>query len=181
MDKKSKFSFKYELIIYIVVIVLSAYFLPKYVIQRTVVDGDSMLNTLHDSEQLIMEKISYHFHDPKRFDIIVFYPYGKEDKRHYVKRVIGLPGETVQIQDSDIYINGQLLKENYGREPAVYAGIAAEPLKLAEDEFFVLGDNRNESYDSRYAEIGPVSRDNLCGRIVFRIYPFKKFGVMTSK
>ena len=78
MDKKSKFSFKYELIIYIVVIVLSAYFLPKYVIQRTVVDGDSMLNTLHDSEQLIMEKISYHFHDPKRFDIIVFYPYGKE-------------------------------------------------------------------------------------------------------
>lgn len=181
MSKKTKHIFRYEIIIYIIAIVLSAYFIPKYVIQRTVVDGDSMLNTLHNKEQLIMEKVSYHFHDPERFDIVVFYPFGKEDNRHYVKRVIGLPGETVQIKDSHIYINGRRLEEDYGREPVADAGIAGKPLTLGSDEFFVMGDNRNESYDSRYAEIGPVTRDNLCGRIVFRIYPFNRFGVITSK
>ncbi len=178
---KHKNRFKIELIIYIIAIVFSVYFFPKYVVQRTVVDGNSMLNTLHDKEHLIMEKVSYRFHDPKRFDIAVFYPYGREDGRHYVKRIIGLPGETIQIKDSDIYINGTLLYEDYGKEPMIFSGIATEPLTLSEDEFFVLGDNRNESYDSRYAEIGPVNRKNLCGRIVFRIYPFDRFGLIKSK
>ena len=124
----------------------------------------------------MVEKVSYRFSDPKRFDVIVFYPHGRESDDYYIKRVIGLPGETVQIKGNDIYINGKIIKENYGKDPMTESGIAAEPLKLGDDEFFVLGDNRAISEDSRYEEVGPVKRENIEGRAILRIYPFSKFG-----
>ena len=88
--------------------------------------------------------------------------------------MIGLPGETVQIKGSTIYIDGKPLKENYGKDPIDYAGIAEKPIKLGDDEYFVLGDNREISRDSRYEEVGKVK--NIEGRAVLRIYPFDKFG-----
>ena len=140
-----------------------------------------MMNTLHNNDNLIVEKVSYRFGDPERFDIIVFYPYGKEEdpEDYYVKRVIGLPGETVQIIGSDIFINGDLLEENYGRVPIRHAGVAKEPFTLGPDEFFVLGDNREASEDSR--AFGAVNKSDISGQVVLRIYPFNRFGLMTNK
>ncbi|MBQ2320394.1 MAG: signal peptidase I [Lachnospiraceae bacterium] len=157
--------------------VLCITFVPRYVLQRTIVSGSSMESTLHNKENLLVEKVSYRFKDPDRFDVIVFYPYGRESDDYYIKRVIGLPGETVQIKGDTIYINGEEIKENYGKDPMVYAGIAEEPLKLADDEFFVLGDNREVSEDSRYEEVGPVKRENIEGKAILRIYPFSEFGI----
>lgn len=180
--KQGKGSFIWELIIYAVIIVLCVTVVPRYVIQRTQVDGDSMKNTLHDEESLLVEKVTYRFKDPDRFDIITFYPRGRDHKDYYVKRIIGLPGETIQITGDTIYINGEVLKEEYGKEPMETAGIAEKPIKLGADEFFVLGDNRNESIDSRNGDdVGVVKRKNIDGHAVLRIYPFSEFGTIQNK
>lgn len=165
-----------ELFVYAVIIVVCIIFVPKYVIQRTIVDGTSMESTLQDEDNLLVEKVSYHLSKPDRFDVIVFYPFGRENDAYYIKRVIGLPGETIQIVGDTIYIDGEVLEENYGKDPMTKSGIAREPLKLGDDEYFVLGDNRSVSEDSRYSEIGPVTRDKIAGKAVLRIYPFSKFG-----
>ena len=165
-----------ELCIYIAIIVICVAFVPKYVLQRTIVDGKSMMNTLKHGENLLVEKVSYHFTDPGRFDVIVFYPHGRESSDYYIKRVIGLPGETVQIKGEDIYINDEKIEENFGKDPIVDPGIAEKPIKLGDDEFFVLGDNRTVSEDSRYEEVGPVKRENIEGRAILRIYPLSEFG-----
>ena len=115
-----------ELLIYVVIIVFCATLFPKYVIRRTQVDGNSMETTLQDKDDLIVEKVTYHFKDPDRFDIITFYPKGRNAKEYYIKRVIGLPGETIQIIGDTIYINGNVLKEYYGLEPMLSGGIAKE-------------------------------------------------------
>lgn len=167
-----------ELIVYVAIIVVCVMVVPRYVIQRTIVDGTSMESTLQDEDNLLVDKLSYRFSDPKRFDIIVFYPYGRENEDYYIKRVIGLPGETIQIVGDTIYIDGKVLEENYGKDPMTESGIASEPLKLGKDEYFVLGDNREVSEDSRYEEVGPVSRDKIEGKAILRIYPFKKFGTI---
>lgn len=177
-EKSGKSSFLAELLIYVAIVALCLFVIPKYVVQRTVVSGTSMLDTLKDGDNLMVEKVSYRLSDPKRFDVIVFYPYGREDESYYVKRIIGLPGETVQIIGDEIYIDGKLLEENYGRDPMTYSGIAEEPVKLDNDEYFVLGDNRKISKDSRYEDVGPVDRDLIEGRALFRIYPFDSIGTV---
>jgi len=170
----------FEILVYVVLLIVCVYFVPKYVLQRTVVDGSSMQNTLQEDDSLLVEKVSYHFTDPDRFDIVVFYPFGRDDKiNYYVKRIIGLPGETVQIKGDDIYINGQIIEENYGKDPITDEGIASEPIVLADDEYFVLGDNREVSEDSRV--FGPVERKNIEGKAFFRIYPFNTFGSLNDK
>lgn len=167
-----------ELLLYAMIFLLCVFVLPRYVVQKTIVDGDSMENTLYNADRLLIDKLSYHFSNPDRFDIVVFYPYGKDVDEYYVKRVIGLPGETVQIIDQDIYINGKILKENYGKEPITFAGIAEDPITLGEDEFFLLGDNREISLDSRYQEVGPVHRNMIAGHAILRIWPMDEFGIV---
>ncbi|ROR30713.1 signal peptidase I [Mobilisporobacter senegalensis] len=167
-----------EIIIYAIIFIMCVFVLPRYVIQKTIVDGDSMETTLHDKDRLLLDKLTYQFKNPERFDIIVFYPYGKDVDEYYVKRVIGLPEETVQIIGEDIYINGDKLEENYGKDPITYSGIAEEPLTLGDDEFFLLGDNREISLDSRYEEVGLVHRDMIAGHAIVRIWPFDKFGIV---
>lgn len=166
----------FDLVFYAFLIFVCIYILPNYVIQRTIVDGSSMENTLMNGEHLYVEKISYHFNQLDRFDIIVFYPYGRENKDYYVKRIIGMPGETVQIIGSDIYINGKVLKEHYGKDPIDDPGRAAEPIKLGNDEYFVMGDNRNISKDSRDPSVGNVKKSNIGGKVFFRISPLKRLG-----
>lgn len=167
-----------SLLIYLAVIVLITFLLIHYVGQRTRVKGSSMESTLSDGDNLIVDKISYRFHDPERFDIIVF-PYQYAEKTYYIKRIIGLPGETVQIDDEgNIYINGDILEESYGLEVIKNPGLAAEEITLDEDEYFVLGDNRNNSSDSRAADVGTINRDNIIGKAWFRIYPFDKIGLI---
>ncbi|NLK78611.1 MAG: signal peptidase I [Clostridiales bacterium] len=168
-------------IIYIAVVFVITYLVITYVGQRTEVIGTSMEYTLSDGDNLIVDKISYRFHDPERFDIIVF-PYQYKEDTYYIKRIIGLPGETVQIDDNGtIYIDGKELKESYGREIIKNPGTAAEPIKLGEGEYFVLGDNRNASSDSRDPSVGIIKRDEIVGRAWLRIYPFSKFGFIKHK
>ena len=164
-------------LLYIIIIVGAAYLIVTFVGQRTQVSGSSMETTLSDGDQLIVDKISYRFRDPDRYDIVVF-PYQYEEKTYYIKRIIGLPGETVQIVDGYVYIDGQQLDEHYGNEVMLDPGIAEEPVTLGDDEYFVLGDNRNNSQDSRAANVGVIHRKDLLGRAWIRIWPLSEFGVI---
>lgn len=164
--------------IYLLVVLCAAYLIITYVGQRTQVSGSSMETTLSDGDNLLVDKITYRFSEPKRFDIIVF-PFQYDTDTYYIKRIIGMPGETVQIDyDGNIYINGSLLKESYGREVIQNPGRAAEPITLGEDEYFVMGDNRNNSSDSRDPSVGNIHRKDIIGRAWVRIWPFSKFGVL---
>lgn len=157
--------------IYILIIIVICWFVLTYIGQRTVVSGDSMNDTLSNGDSLWVDKISYRFSDPERYDIVIF-PYGdEEDETYYIKRIIGLPGETVYIdEDGVIYIDDEPLEENYGKEVIEegHRGLASEPITLGEDEYFVMGDNRNNSRDSRLADVGNISKDDLIGKAVFR-------------
>lgn len=164
-------------LIYIVIVVILSLGIITFIGQRTKVSGHSMETTLSDGDNLIVDKISYRFRDPERFEIIVF-PFQYEEHTYYIKRIIGLPGETVQVIDGYVYINGEVLDENYGLEVIDDPGIAAEPITLGEDEYFVLGDNRNHSSDSRDPSVGVLHRDDIMGRAWIRIWPFDKFGVI---
>ena len=169
-------------IIYILVVVCATYLIVTYVGQRTKVSGDSMEATLQDKDNLIVDKISYRFRDPKRFEIVVF-PYKYQENTYYIKRIIGLPGETVQVIDGYVYINGEKLEESYGlevMEESTY-GIAKSPIELGEDEYFVLGDNRNHSADSREAHVGLIKKEDFIGRAWIRIWPLKSIGVITHE
>lgn len=166
-------------ILYAAFICLFVFLILRYVGQRTVVRGDSMDPTLADGQSLIMNKISYRFHDPERFDIVIF-PGPEENGKHpyYIKRVIGLPGETVQIIDGEVYVDGEVLKEDtYGITDYIDdPGIAEEEITLGEDEYFCLGDNRPISYDSRWEAVGPVHRSEIIGKVWIRIWPLGEFG-----
>ena len=151
-----------------------AFLLSKFVIHNTIVDGDSMCETLNDGDRLLVDKLAYNIGDPARYDIIVF---EQSDDENYIKRVIGLPGEVVQIYNGAVYINGMKLDgDTYGNTQIKDPGIAEEPVILGDDEYFVLGDNRNNSIDSRKKSVGKVKRDKIDGRAIFRIYPFSKIG-----
>ena len=145
-------------ILYILVIIGLTWMIVTFVGQRTRVSGQSMETTLQDGDNLIVDKISYRFHDPSRYDIIVF-PYKYEENTFYIKRIIGLPGEIVQVKDGYTYINGKKLTSDiYGREVMDEAGIAEE--------------------DSRDPYVGVLKRSDLLGRAFIRIYPLNKFGVI---
>ena len=177
---EEEFSLKDEIvdvITYIGIAFFLVAILIQFVVQRDVVDGESMMNTLRDEDNILVDKLTYQFSDPQRFDIVLF-PYGEGDEELcFIKRVIGLPGETVQISRSgDIFIDGEYLEEYYGFEDIKQDKryLAADGYTLQEDEYFVMGDNRNNSYDSR--QIGGIKRDDIIGRAVFRIYPLKSLG-----
>lgn len=167
-------------ILYLLGVLCVIYLLITYVGQRTIVDGKSMEPTLSDQDNLIVDKLTYRFEDPERFDIIVF-PFAYAENVYYIKRIIGLPGETVLIDNEGIiYINGEVLAESYGREVIrpEYIGLASKEILLGEDEYFVLGDNRNNSKDSRVPEVGNIHRDDIIGRAWVRIWPFDEFGIL---
>lgn len=162
--------------LYLLIVVIVSFLFIKFVAQRTEVIGESMRETLQDGDNLILDKISYRFHDPERFDIVVF-PFRNGSGKNYIKRIIGLPGETVQITlEGTILINGEPLEESYGREVIEDPGNALEPFTLGPDEYFVMGDNRNNSEDSRFDAVGAVKRDEILGKVWIRIYPFDSFG-----
>lgn len=166
-----------EMVVYIAFVILAVWLIITYVGQRTEVSGDSMYSTLEDGDNLWIDKLSYKFNEPERFDIVVF-PFHSSEV-FYIKRIIGLPGETVRIdEDGNIYIDGEILEENYGYEiisPSMI-GRADEEIKLGADEYFVMGDNRNDSKDSRTEEVGNIHLDELEGKVAIRIWPFNKFG-----
>lgn len=168
-------------VIYLFVAVAIAFLIISLVAQRTIVSGSSMNNTLQSGDNVIVDKLTYRFSNPKRFDVVVFPEPGHPDTE-FIKRIIGLPGETIQITpDGTIWIDGKKLKEHYGKETIQDAGIASVPFTLGPNEYFVMGDNRNNSYDSRYEDVGPIQRGALVGRAVCRVYPFNKMKSLVPK
>ncbi len=158
------------------VAIAAALFIVTFIGQRVQVDGRSMEPTLQDRDNLICDKVSYRFSDPERYDIVIIYPDGEKDKR-WIKRIIGLPGEEVRIDEAGtIYINGEPLEESYGKEVIEDPGMAIAPIQLGEDEYWVMGDNRNHSSDSRV--IGPVPKSRILGKAFVRIFPFNKIGLI---
>lgn len=167
--------------LYLLVVLCAVYLVIHYVGQRTQVEGRSMEPTLEDGNNLIVDKISYRFHDPERFDIIVF-PFQYDKNTFYIKRIIGLPGETVQIDDEgNIYIDGEILAEGYGKEVIENPGLARELITLGDDEYFVMGDNRNNSSDSRDPAVGNINRKDIIGRAWLRIWPFDEIGFIKHR
>lgn len=178
--KKDKKKEVFSTIIYLGIVLAATVLFICFVAQRTTVSGNSMYPTLHNGDNLIVDKISYRVRDPQRFDIIVF-PYRYEKNTYYIKRIIGLPGETVQIDSlGNIYIDGEVLDEDYGYETIQDPGSAAEPITLSNDEYFVLGDNRNHSEDSRYPDVALIHRDEIVGRAWIRVFPFQDFGLVKN-
>lgn len=150
-----------------------------FVGERTRVSGYSMEPYLHDGDQVILDKLTYRFRDPKRYEIVVF-PGPGEETRFFVKRIIGLPGETIQIARGVVYVNGKKVKD-YSKDHVTERGEMTNPIHLKEDEYFVLGDNRNNSEDSRYKAVGAVKRSELRGRILFRIFPLSDAGILRER
>lgn len=163
-----------DYVIYLAVVVVCCLLFIRFVAVRSVVDGDSMNPTVLDRDNLIVEKVSYYFRAPDRFDVIVF-ELKDQPGVHYIKRIIGLPGDTVQVIDGYVYINGEKLDSDvYGKEVMKEAYTAAKPVVLGTDQYFVLGDNRNHSKDSRSAELGPIDRKQFLGRAWIRFWPIWK-------
>lgn len=145
-----------------------------YVVQETIVNGSSMNPTLESADKILLDKIFYKISRLKRYDIIVF---NYHDSSLYIKRIIGLPGEKVTIRKGRVYINGRILDDDpLLKDTMHYAGMAKDGIKLGENEYFVLGDNRNNSYDSRWEQVGVVKKSSIIGKVWIRIFPILKFG-----
>ncbi|MBD3248330.1 signal peptidase I [Candidatus Falkowbacteria bacterium] len=181
---KNFFGFIFELIK--VVVISLAIIIPVryFLIQPFYVKGASMEPNFHDHEYLIIDEISYRFSEPERGDIVVF-RYPKNPQEYFIKRVIGLPGETIEIKDGDViiynkqYREGAVLEESYLEQGTkTYSGFIKDTVVLEDDEYFVMGDNRNSSKDSR--SFGPVNRSFVIGRVILRGWPFDKFGVFKA-
>jgi signal peptidase I len=154
--------------------VVFALFLRFFVFEFVRVDGSSMENTLWHNEIVLVEKVSYRFSQPHRFDIVFF---NSASEGTLVKRVIGLPGDTVEVRDSKLLLNGNAVEEEYIKEPMV-AENNFGPYTVKENEVFCMGDNRNISIDSRDPAVGPVPFNTILGRGVFVIYPFNKISAL---
>ena len=157
-----------------------ASFVTNYVAYQTPVEGESMEPTLTDGDSVVIQRLSYYFTDPKRYDVVVFpvnYDSGSTEKTYYIKRVIGLPGETVQIIDGSVYINNEKLTDDkYSSTTINEAGIAENPLVLGENQYFVMGDNRNMSTDSRNSYVGLVNKNDIVGEAWICTWPLNHFG-----
>ena len=157
-----------------------ASFVTNYVAYQTPVEGESMEPTLTDGDSVVIQRLSYYFTDPKRYDVVVFpvnYDSESQEKTYYIKRVIGLPGETVQIIDGSVYINNEKLTDDkYSSTMINEAGIAENPLVLGENQYFVMGDNRNMSTDSRNSYVGLVNKNDIVGEAWICTWPLTHFG-----
>lgn len=162
--------------------VAAGWAVTKFCVEKTKMVGNSMDGVLSDGDSVLINLLSYNEEDiPERFDVIVFEKNGKEHSYYGIRRVIGLPGETVQIKNGFVYINGEILEEPINVEPMVVSGLAEKEIKLDDDEFFVLGDNRNNSEDSRFTSMGNVLKEEIIGRACFRLNSFGIISKMNQK
>lgn len=165
-----------KFIVDFVVVLCLAYLLVNLYGERFVVIGNSMNECIKNEDVLLIDKAFYHFKEPERFDIIIFQSSGASAGKMYVKRIIAMPGENVQIQDGKILVNGKALANDVSKSTILAPGQANSKITLGEDEYFVLGDNRNNSEDSRFYTIGNVKRENIVGRPWLRLAPVSSFG-----
>ena len=159
----------------ILIVLLVAFVLVYCAGMRVTRVGNSMESTVSDGSQILVNRFIYNVKSPKSGDVIVFLPNGNEKSHYYVKRVIGVPGDKVQIKSGLLYVNGELY-DTEDTDTIKNAGVAEEETTVGEDEYFVLGDNRNSSEDSRYANIGNIKKEYIKGKAWFVVRPFKKMG-----
>ena len=162
-------------IVDVVVVISLAWFVAYGFGTQVKVAGQSMAPLLRGDDVVLMDRLAYDFGTPERFDVVVF---EREDHKSNIKRVIGLPGEVVQITDGVIYIDGQRLEAENGLDTSVLAGVAENPVTLGEDEYFLLGDNRDGSEDSRFVNMGKIKRDQIQGKIWLRLMPLLDIGLI---
>lgn len=158
-----------EVINYIVGITVSlvlSFFLVANFGMKTAVIGVSMEDTLYNGQTILINKLAYLVFKPKANDVIVFKPNGNENTHYYIKRVVAVPGDTVEFREGRLYINGIVSDDDY--DLVANPGIAENPIVLGDDEYFVLGDNRNNSEDSRSGNIGPVNKNTIEGKAWFK-------------
>lgn len=160
----------------ILVVVILAYSIVSFGVQTVTMIGQSMEPALSNQDVLLLNKAAYVFHTPERFDMVAFKLKKETDGYYNIKRIIGLPGETVEIKNGKIFIDGTLLTELPFDELIMTEGTALDGVKLGDGEYFVMGDNCNNSEDSRYVNIGNLSVKEIRGKIVFRISPRSKWG-----
>ena len=169
--KKISAALLHEIFSYVLIILIAsllAFVLVYSVGMRTSMLGVSMEPSLYNGQELLVNRLSVKLVTPKRGDVLVFLPNGNENSHYYIKRVVALPGETVQIREGFVYVDGVPYKD-FSYDKIADPGIASEPLRLSNDEFFVLGDNVNNSEDSRSANIGPVRRKDVRGKVWFHM------------
>lgn len=177
---KNFFAFVFELVKIIVISLVIIIPIRYFLIQPFYVKGASMEPNFYDKEYLIIDELSYRFNQPKRGDIVVF-RYPQDPQEYFIKRVIGLPGEKVQLKNGEVYIFNQInpdgakLEEPYLPANHKTFALNEEPVTLGQNQYFVLGDNRNSSRDSRY--FGPVSSSFFIGKVFFRGWPFERLQV----
>jgi signal peptidase I len=160
----------------ILLTVLVAFTFVYFAGLRTSVVGQSMTGTLEAGDEILVNRFIYKVTNPKVNDIIVFLPNGNAKSHYYVKRVVAVPGDTVLIKNGLLYVNGEQFEEQVDVSRMDDAGVAAEEITLGSDEYFVLGDNRNNSEDSRFANIGNIKKDYIIGKAWFRIMPWRNLG-----
>lgn len=157
------------------IVIFIAHTLVTFFGCRTTVVGNAMNDTLTNEEQILVNRFVYNVSSPKQGDVIAFLPNGNEKSHYYVRRVIACPGDTIQIKEGVVYVNGEAYQEKITVASIEDAGVASEEIKLGDDEYFVLGDNRNNSEDSRLANIGNVKKSYIIGKAWFY---FKSIGNM---
>ena len=165
-------------ILSLAIVICLAYVLVAFFGIRTNVVGQAMEQTLEDNDEILVNKFAYIVSKPKAGDVVVFLPNGNKKSHYYIRRVVAVPGDTVQVKDGALYVNDEIYKEKVDVASMEDAGIAADPIKLGNDEYFVLGDNRNNSEDSRYANIGNVKKEYIIGKAWFRFAGIGDFGMI---
>lgn len=164
-------------VVSVAAVVLAAWLIIRLSIEKTTVVDASMEPTLTEGDSIVIDTVTYKIRSPRRNEVIVFRQGDSEHSFYNIKRVIGLPGEKVRISEGVVYINGSALPEFANVETMILPGLANYEITLGEDEYFVLGDSRNNSEDSRYATIGNVKRSDIIGRAWIRT---NKFGFINS-
>ncbi len=158
----------------IVTVIVVALFLLIFLGEQTKIIGNSMADSLENGQVVLINRMVYKLSDPSRFDVVV-YKSKTDEGKYVIKRIIGLPGETIKIEDSKIYVDGELLKDEYFDEN-YESGYVSKEMKIGSDEYFVMGDNRNLSEDSRFEYIGNIKEDDIVGKAWLIVSPFKEIG-----
>lgn len=162
----------------IAITLVLAFSLVYFVGLRTSVVGQSMAETLYEGDEILVNRFIYKVTNPEPNDIIVFLPNGNEKSHYYVKRVVAVPGDTVLIEDGTIYVNGEPFEEEIKAADIEEPGLVSEEITLGAEEYFVLGDNRNNSEDSRYANIGNIKKEYIIGKAWFRVASWSDMGFL---